>query len=53
VWEGLDLDRRRNVIQRLIASITVNLASKGRPAGWKPGEPYFDADSIEIAWRED
>ena len=52
VWEDLDLDRRRNVIGRLIASVSVNPAAKGRPKGWKPGEPYFDAESIEIAWRD-
>jgi site-specific DNA recombinase len=53
VWDQLDLDRRRNVVSRLLASVTVNLAAKGRPKGWVPGEPYFDADSIELAWRED
>jgi DNA invertase Pin-like site-specific DNA recombinase len=52
IWEQLDLDRRRNVIQRLVASITVNPAAKGRPAGWAPGQPYFDADSIEVVRRE-
>lgn len=52
VWERLGLDRRRNVIERLVASITVNLAPKGRPMGWEPGQPYFDADSIEVAWRD-
>jgi site-specific DNA recombinase len=52
VWEGLDLDRRRNVIDRLVASITVNLAPKGRPKGWEPGQPYFDADSIEVVRRQ-
>jgi site-specific DNA recombinase len=52
VWEDLDLDRRRNVIGRLVASITVNPAPKGRPKGWEPGQPYFDADSIEVAWRD-
>ena len=52
VWEGLDLDRRRNVIERLVASITVNPAPKGRPKGWEPGQPYFHAESIEVAWRD-
>jgi site-specific DNA recombinase len=52
VWQSLDLDRRRNVIERLVASITVNPAPKGRPKGWEPGQPYFDADSIEVAWRD-
>jgi DNA invertase Pin-like site-specific DNA recombinase len=52
IWEQLDLDRRRNVIQRLVASISVNPAPKGRPKGWEPGQPYFDADSIEVVRRE-
>jgi site-specific DNA recombinase len=52
VWESLDLDRRRNVIGRLVASITVNPAPKGRPKGWEPGQPYFHAESIEVAWRD-
>jgi len=52
VWEDLDLDRRRKVVQRLVATITVNLAPKGRPKGWQPGEPYFDADSVEVVWRD-
>jgi DNA invertase Pin-like site-specific DNA recombinase len=52
VWEGLDLDRRRKVIERLVASITVNPAPKGRPKGWEPGQPYFDAESIEVAWLD-
>jgi hypothetical protein len=40
------------VIERLVASITVNLAPKGRPMGWEPGQPYFDADSIEVVRRQ-
>ena len=52
VWEQLDLDRCRNVVSRLVASITVNPAPKGRPRGWVPGQPYFDADSIEVVRRE-
>ena len=52
VWEDLDLDRRRRVIERLAASITVNPAPKGRPKGWEPGQPYFHAESIEVAWRD-
>jgi site-specific DNA recombinase len=52
VWEQLDLDRRRNVVSRLVASITVSPAPKGRPRGWVPGQPYFDADSIEVVRRE-
>jgi hypothetical protein len=40
------------VIERLVASITVNPAPKGRPKGREPGQPYFHAESIEVAWRD-
>lgn len=49
VWERLDLDRKRAVVHVLM-TVTVHPAPKGRPPGWKRGEPYFDERSIEIAW---
>jgi site-specific DNA recombinase len=49
-WAGLDFDRRRTLIDALI-SITVLRTGKGRPKGWKPGQPYFRADSIDLVWR--
>jgi len=51
VWERLDLDRRRAVLAELL-TITVHPAPKGRPAGWKPGQPYFAAGSVEVTWRQ-
>jgi site-specific DNA recombinase len=50
VWEGLGLDQRRAVVGALM-SITILPTRKGRPAGWRPGQPYFDPDSVEISWR--
>ena len=52
VWEGLGLDQRRAVIAALM-TIKVMPTRKGRPPGWRPGQPYFDSgpESIQIEWR--
>jgi DNA invertase Pin-like site-specific DNA recombinase len=50
VWEGLDLARRRAVIQALMRVI-LDPAPRGRPAGWRPGQPYLDRASIRIEWH--
>jgi hypothetical protein len=50
VWEGLGLDQRRAVVDALM-SITILPTRKGRPAGWRPGQPYFDPDTIRVEWR--
>lgn len=42
-----DLDRRRAVISALM-SITILPARKGRPSGWRPGQSYFDPETIRI-----
>jgi DNA invertase Pin-like site-specific DNA recombinase len=47
VWEGLSLDQRRAVIAAIM-TITIMPARKGRPAGWKPGQPYFAPKSVII-----
>jgi len=47
VWEGLDLDRKRAIID-LLMTITIQPAKKGRRPGWKPGESYFDPACITI-----
>lgn len=52
VWEDLPLDTRRGVIGALM-EIWVRPAPRGRPAGWRPGQPYFDPDFIEIRWRRE
>lgn len=50
IWAGMDLARRRAVVDALM---TVRLlpAPKGRPVGWRPGQPYFHRDSVDIAPR--
>ena len=32
-------------------TITILPAPKGRPKGWRPGQPYFDPDSIRVEWK--
>jgi len=50
VWEGLGLDQRRAVVGALM-TITILPAPKGRPKGWRPGQPYFDPNSIRVEWK--
>ena len=47
VWEGLDLSRRRAIVDTL-ATVTNLPARRGRRPGWRPGEPYFDPTSIRV-----
>jgi site-specific DNA recombinase len=50
VWDGLDLAQKRAVVNTLM-TVTIHRTRRGRTPGWKPGEPYFDPQSIEITWR--
>ncbi|MFG1800210.1 recombinase family protein [Micromonospora carbonacea] len=50
VWEGLDLHRRRAVIDTLL-TVTIHRTRKGRPPGWTPGSSYFDPRTISITWK--
>lgn len=50
VWAGLPLDRRRAVVDALLR-VRVLRAQKGRPPGWRSGDPYFTEESVEITWR--
>lgn len=52
VWQEQPLDIRRAVIGALM-TVWVRAAPKGRPPGWRPGQPYFDPDFIEIRWRRE
>jgi DNA invertase Pin-like site-specific DNA recombinase len=47
VWEGLDFDRRRAVVEVLV-DVTILPARRGRRPGWRPGEPYFDPASVRV-----
>ncbi len=50
IWLNLDLSRRRAIIDTLF-TVTVHRTRRGRPAGWKPGESYFDPRGVKITWK--
>jgi site-specific DNA recombinase len=47
VWAGLDLSRKRAVIDCLM-TVVIKPARRGRRPGWRPGEAYFDPATVEI-----
>jgi site-specific DNA recombinase len=47
VWDSLPLDRRREMLKRLM-TVEVLPARRGRVPGWRPGQPYFDPGSVRI-----
>jgi site-specific DNA recombinase len=51
VWAGLDLSRRRAIVDMLV-EVAILPAHKGRRAGWRAGETYFDPASVSIIWRQ-
>jgi site-specific DNA recombinase len=51
IWAGLSMDEQRQVVGALMTVRLMPAARKGRPPGWRPGQPYFDPDSVEISWR--
>ncbi|HEY1626262.1 MAG TPA: recombinase family protein [Streptosporangiaceae bacterium] len=52
IWNDYPLDRRRGVIDTLM-SIRILPTRKGRPPGWRPGDSYFDDESVGITWKRD
>ena len=50
-WELATVGRRKAVVRALMA-VTLVKAPRGRPAGWTPGDPYFDPAAVRIDWRE-
>jgi site-specific DNA recombinase len=52
VWAGLDLSRRRAIID-VLAVVTILPARRGRRPGWKAGESYFDESTVEIIPKRD
>ncbi|MBG6089980.1 recombinase family protein [Actinomadura viridis] len=55
VWEtkrddAAGLAWRRAVLQELV-TVVVYPAKRGKPKGWRPGEPAFDWESIGLEWR--
>lgn len=49
-FDACDLSRRRAIVDLLMV-VTLKRSRRGRPAGWEPGDSYFDPDSIEIRPR--
>ena len=47
VWTGLDLSRKRAVVDVLM-TVTILPAKRGRRPGWRPGDSYFDPDTVRI-----
>lgn len=49
-WVDADLERQRLVLDALM-SVTLLPSGRGRPTGWRPGESYFRAETVQIDWR--
>jgi DNA invertase Pin-like site-specific DNA recombinase len=49
-WDGLDLSRQREIV-RLLMTVTLKRSRRGRRAGWRPGDSYFDPASVEFTPR--
>jgi hypothetical protein len=50
VWAGLDLSRKRAIVDVLV-DVVILPARRGRRPGWRPGETYFDPESVKITWK--
>ncbi len=48
MWAELPLDRRRAVVATLMTVTLLPAPRRGRPPGWRPGEPYFDPATVRI-----
>jgi len=49
-WLDAPLDRKRAVLDALIR-VTVHKTRGGRPAGWSPGESYFNPATVTVEWK--
>ncbi len=50
VWQGLDLSRKRAIIDVLV-EVTILAARPGQRRGRQQGESQFDPDSVRVEWR--
>jgi site-specific DNA recombinase len=48
VWAGLDLSRKRAIIDVLV-DVVILPARRGRRPGWQAGESYFDPRTVKVA----
>jgi site-specific DNA recombinase len=46
-FDACDLSRRRAIVDLLMV-VTLKRSRRGRRAGWRPGDSYFDPDSVEF-----
>lgn len=49
-WSRLDIPRRQAVVEA-VATVRLMPGRRGRPAGWTPGSPYFDPETVAIEWK--
>jgi site-specific DNA recombinase len=50
VWAGLDLSRKRAIIETLI-EVAILPAKRGPRRGRRPGESQFDPASVRVTWK--
>ncbi len=59
-WRTLVADSRESpaslglarAVLSALAIVTLLPTTKGRPPGWRPGQPYFRPESVQITWRD-
>jgi len=51
VWAGLSLDRQRAIVDLLVTVVVLPATRKGRPAGWRKGQSYFDPATVKVEPR--
>ena len=49
-WAVAGVGRRKAVIRELM-TVTLVKAPRGRVAGWRPGQPYFNPRAVQIDWQ--
>lgn len=50
LWDSKDLIWKRAVLDKFVRVVILK-APRGRPAGWVPGQPYFDPTAIFFDWK--
>jgi site-specific DNA recombinase len=51
MFAGADLETQRAVVD-FMCEVRLQPTRKGRPAGWRPGQPYASAAGVKILWRD-
>ena len=46
-----DVDVQRALIN-MLCTVVILPTRRGRPAGWKPGQPYASADGVKFVWKD-